>query len=339
MNTETYNEFCYSIEKDAIWLDDDFFIRLTPEVLDMISDCQLETDSDSFKTKWMNKIGEKVFFYDNMIGDRKFTIPLRLSEIPYCNKEDNDLRLAEKDSLTRMAARKYAQYLYNGNAQIDEISDAGAIAMMLFLRNGMDKRDFWKIFRSELANSLEELLNCGGSLDIEDAICQVTYNEDEKFVVDFVKMAEELSEEFHDEAFHLVDDELIDIILKAGVFNYKEEELKKSLGQYAIVHSEKYNMDDPKGYMSRVELEKQDDGIVYANMDFMPYFAAESFIEIIDDNDCETDDYMSDLVAGIALFKKNGKTSADFWKSFCSEAVKSLRRGLDNGNETNHRED
>ena len=43
-------------------------------------------------------------------------------------------------------------------------------------------------------------------MDIEDAICQVTYNEDEKFVVDFVKMAEELSEEFLDEAFHLVDD-------------------------------------------------------------------------------------------------------------------------------------
>ena len=106
MNTETYNEFCDTIEKDAIWFDDDFFIRLTPEVLDMISNCQHETDSDSFKTKWMNKIGEKVFFYDNMIGDRKFTIPLRLSEIPYCNKEDNDLRLAEKDSLTRMAGIK-----------------------------------------------------------------------------------------------------------------------------------------------------------------------------------------------------------------------------------------
>ena len=336
---ETYYEFCEAIEKDAIWLGDDFFIRLTPEVLDMISNCQQETDSESFKTKWMNKIGEKVFFYDNMLGDRKFTVPLSLSEIPYCNKEDNDLRLAEKESLTRMAARKYAQYLYNGNAQIDEISDAGAIAMMLFLRNGMDKRDFWMAFRSELANGLEELLNGGGSLEIEDAICQVTYDEDEKFVVDFVKTAEELSEEFLDEAFHLVDDELIEIILKAATIDYQEDELKNSLGQYAIVHSEKYNIDDPYGYMSRVELRKQDDGVMFENMDFMPYFAAESFIEIIDDNDCETDDYMSDLVAGIALFKKNGKTSADYWKSFCIEVLKSLRRRLDDGDETNYRED
>lgn len=326
---ETYNEFCDTIEKDAIWFDDDFFIRLTPEVLDMISNCQHETDSDSFKTKWMNKIGEKVFFYNNMKGDMKFTFPMELREIPYCNKEDNDLRLAEKDSLTRMAARKYAQYLYNGNAQIDEISDAGAIAMMLFLRNGMDKRDFWKAFRSELANGLDELLSGKDSLEIEDAICQVAYNEDERYVVDFVKKAEELSEEFLDEAFHLVDDELTDIIHKAGIIDYQEEKLKNILGQYAIVHSEKYDMNDPKGYMSRVELRKQDDGIVLEHMDIMPYLAAESFVDIFDYNDCETDDYMTFFAAGIALFKKNGRTSADFWKSFCSEAVKSLRRGLD----------
>ena len=61
----------------------------------------------------------------------RLTDPVSWSSLPYYNKEEVDLRLAEKESLTRIAARKFAQYLFNGHSQIDDIGDDSAIAMML----------------------------------------------------------------------------------------------------------------------------------------------------------------------------------------------------------------
>lgn len=326
----TYNEFCDSIEKDAIWLDDDFFIHLTPEILDKVSECQRENEPEAFKTKWKKHIGEVVFLYDNRYGNINYCLSVGLEELPYYDKED-DIRLVERKSLTRTAARKYAQYLYNGNAQIDEISDEGAVAMMLYIRNGFGKRDFWKAFRFELANGLEELLSGNGPLKIEEVICHETYKDEDKFVVDFVNIAEEMSNNYIDEAFHFVDDELTGIILKAGELDYIKEEIKNAAGQYVIVYSEKYGMDDPLGYMSRDELRKKEEGLMIESMGYIPGLSADSFFDSFDYNGCETEDYIVFFAAAIALFKKNGKTSDDFWKSFCNELLKLLKRQIGDG--------
>ena len=329
MELNTYNEFCETIEQNAIWLHDAFFVRLTPDKLDEISKYQGETTPESFKDKWGKKIGEVVFLYDYKENEMRLTIPVSLRNLPYYNKEDVDLRLAEKDSLTRIAARKFAQYLFNGHSQIDDIGDDSAIAMMLYLRNGLNKNDFWMDFRKELADGLEELLNGKYTLDIDEAVYKVPLEEDDCHIVDLVALAESKSKVFPSEAFHLVNDELVDILLKAGDIIYNEKEIKDSLGQYVFIYSGKYDPDDPDAYVSKDELRKTEDDISVDTMAFLPYLAVASFEDVFDSNSCETDCYLNDFSMGIALFKQNDKSSADFWRAFCVEFLKLLRKNTD----------
>lgn len=329
MELNTYNEFCETIEQNAIWLHDAFFVRLTPETLDIISQYQNETTPESFKDKWGKKIGEVVFLYDYKKNEMRLTDPVSLSSLPYCQKKDVDLRLVEKDSLTRIAARKFAQYLFNGHSQIDDIGDDSAIAMMLYLRNGFNKNDFWMDFRKELADGLEELLSGKYTLDIEELVYKEPLEERDDFIVDPVALAESKSKEFPSEAFHLVDDELIDIFLKADDFDFNEKEMKDSLGQYVFIYSGKYDPDDPDAYLSKDELRKTEDCISVSTMAFLPYLEAVSFEDEFYRNNCETDYYLTDFSMGIALFKQNDKSSADFWRAFCIEFLKLLREKVE----------
>lgn len=319
-----YNEFCETIEKDAIGLHDDFFVRLTPDALNMISECQHESDPDTYQSKWEKKIGEKVFLYDDSKEELKFYIPVGLGDLSYCKKEDNDLRLAEKESLTKTAARKFAQYLYNGKYQIDDIGDHCSIAMMLYLRNGFDKEDFWKAFRVELANGLKELLEGKESLDIEEVISQDVYTEEDGFIVDIVKIAEEGSEEYPETAFHLLNEELSDILIKNS--DLTNDEIKKSLGEYVAVWSIDNDTDDSEGYLTIEEMRNGEHDLLYDNMVLMPFMAAISFEDEFFMNSCDTSSFIHDLSMGIALYKKNGRTSADFWRDFCDELLKLLER-------------
>ena len=61
--------------------------------------------------------------------------------------------------------------------------------------------------------------------------------EDDCHIVDLVALAESKSKVFPSEAFHLVNDELVDILLKAGDIIYNEKEIKDSLGQYVFIFS------------------------------------------------------------------------------------------------------
>ncbi len=329
MELNTYNEFCETIERNAIWMDDDFFVRVTPEALDVISKYQNETTPESFKDKWGKKIGEVVFLYDYKKNDMRLTLPVSLSGLSYCQKEDVDLRLVEKDSLTRIAAKKFAQYLFNGHSQIDDIGDDSAIAMMLYLRNGLNKNDFWMDFRKELADGLEELLSGKYTLDIEELVYKEPLEERDDFIVDLVALAENKSKDFPSKAFHLMDDELGDIILNAEVIGYNEKEIKDSLGQYVLIFLSEYAPDDPDAYLSKDELRKKKDGIMVDTMEFLPYLAAASFEDEFYNNHCETDDYLADFSIGIALFKQNNKTSADFWRAFCIELLNFLREKVE----------
>lgn len=326
MNTREfiYNEFCEAIEVGAIEFHDDFFVRLTSDVLGMISECQHETDSDAYRSKWEKRIGEKVFLYDDLKRELKFIIPVGLGDLSYCNKEDDDLRLAEKDSLTKTAARLFAQYLYNGKCQIDNITNYCSIAMMLYLRNGLDKDDFWKAFREELANGLQELLDGKESLDIEEILLQEPCPDEDMYVVDLVKLAEKESEKYPDAAFHLMDDELSDLLIKYGYL--PDEDTKEFMGEYVFVWSSNYDTDDPEGYLTIEEMRSGEHEIVFDNKDFMPFMAASSFEDEIFMNSCDTSDFIHDFSIGIALYKKNGKTSADFWRDFCHELLKLLKR-------------
>ena len=64
-------------------------------------------------------------------------------------------------------------------------------------------------------------------------------------------------------------------------------------------------------------------------MAFLPYLAAVSFEDEFYRNNCETDYYLTDFSMGIALFKQNDKSSADFWRAFCIEFLKLLREKVE----------
>ena len=93
------------------------------------------------------------------------------------------------------------------------------------------------VFRKELADGLEELLSGKYTLDIEELVYKEPLEERDDFIVDLVALAESKSKEFPSEAFHLVDDELVDILLKAEDIIYSEKEIKDSLGQYVFIFS------------------------------------------------------------------------------------------------------
>ena len=196
--------------------------------------------------------------------------------------------------------------------------------MMLYLRNGLDKDDFWKAFREELANGLQELLDGKESLDIEEILLQEPCPDEDMYVIDLVKLAEKESEKYPDAAFHLMDDELSDLLIKYGYL--PDEDTKEFMGEYVFVWSSNYDTDDPEGYLTIEEMRSGEHEIVFDNKDFMPFMAASSFEDEIFMNSCDTSDFIHDFSIGIALYKKNGKTSADFWRDFCHELLKLLKR-------------
>ena len=123
-------EYCYnrkplttgffeSVEANGMKLDDKFFVQVDHDMLDLISKIQHETDPDNYKAKWEKKIGEKLFIC--MIDRYSFLPPLRIEPVNcdylseyVSDKGIRDMRLADKDTLTRTAARKVAEICYHG---------------------------------------------------------------------------------------------------------------------------------------------------------------------------------------------------------------------------------
>ena len=52
---EEMHGFVETVEKNAFWLNEIYFVRLKPDLLDVVSRLQCEMDPASYKAKWEKK--------------------------------------------------------------------------------------------------------------------------------------------------------------------------------------------------------------------------------------------------------------------------------------------
>lgn len=323
MEKKKFVSFCDEVEIEAMRLCDDFFVRLSSEMLNDISEYQTEMDADKYLEKWNSKIGEIVYLYVKREGESALSWASQFWDFSLINKESDSVTLVDKDTLTRSAARKLAQYFYNGKSHIDEIGDNCAMALMLTLRNGCHKKDFWDGFRFELIDALQELIAGKTDLDIEEVANEGLYKDGEFCITDIVKEAEADVANFKDHGFHLLDKELIDLLIEKDEFSkdFKDDYLN-SEGKYALIYPVERDVYD--GFRSIQELRDFNGELLSCTYLNAPAYAAMAVEDMFFSEDSDTEYIIKDCSTGLALYKHNSLSTSDFWRQFCIELVKEL---------------
>ena len=330
-------EYCYNrkplttgffepVEANGMKLDDKFFVQVDHDMLDLISKIQHETDPDNYKAKWEKKIGEKLFIC--MIDRYSFLPPLRIEPVncdylfEYVSDGGiRDMRLADKDTLTRTAARKVAEICYHGKGDFNDAGIYAAIAMILYIRNGYNKKDFWANFKKEFLLGLEELLKNNGSIQIEEQLLGNPFEEKDATIMNLMDTANEHAGYYGDDSFVIFDSEIAEVIKRAD--NYNDEEINQALGQYVIV------LDDLGFFeLSKESILKHDDpSLLYMrSLDTSTFNAAMCIKDFIFHKDFG-DKVHKDLSEGIAVYRKNNQPEADFWKNMCRKLIYMNERG------------
>lgn len=330
-------EYCYNrkplttgffepVEANGMKLDDKFFVQVDHDMLDLISKIQHETDPDNYKAKWEKKIGEKLFIC--MIDRYSFLPPLRIEPVNcdylseyVSDKGIRDMRLADKDTLTRTAARKVAEICYHGKGDFNDAGIYAAIAMILYIRNGYNKKDFWANFKKEFLLGLEELLKNNGSIQIEEQLLGNPFEEKDATIMNLMDTANEHAGYYGDDSFVIFDSEIAEVIKRAD--NYNDEEINQALGQYVIV------LDDLGFFeLSKESILKHDDpSLLYMrSLDTSTFNAAMCIKDFIFHKDFG-DKVHKDLSEGIAVYRKNNQPEADFWKNMCRKLIYMNERG------------
>ena len=330
-------EYCYNrkplttgffepVEANGMKLDDKFFVQVDHDMLDLISKIQHETDPDNYKAKWEKKIGEKFFIC--MIDRYSFLPPLRIEPVncdylfEYVSDGGiRDMRLADKDTLTRTAARKVAEICYYGKGDFNDAGIYAAIAMILYIRNGYNKKDFWANFKKEFLLGLEELLKNNGSIQIEEQLLGNPFKEEDATIMNLMDTVNEHAGYYGDDSFVIFDSEIAEVINRAD--NYNDEEINQALGQYVIV------LDDLGFFeLSKESILKHDDpSLLYMrSLDTSTFNAAMCIKDFIFHKDFG-DKVHKDLSEGIAVYRKNNQPEADFWKNMCRKLIYMNERG------------
>ena len=330
-------EYCYnrkplttgffeSVEANGMKLDDKFFVQVDHDMLDLISKIQHETDPDNYKAKWEKKIGEKLFIC--MIDRYSFLPPLRIEPVNcdylseyVSDKGIRDMRLADKDTLTRTAARKVAEICYHGKGDFNDAGIYAAIAMILYIRNGYNKKDFWANFKKEFLLGLEELLKNNGSIQIEEQLLGNPFKEEDATIMNLMDTVNEHAGYYGDDSFVIFDSEIAEVIKRAD--NYNDEEINQALGQYVIV------LDDLGFFeLSKESILKHDDpSLLYMrSLDTSTFNAAMCIKDFIFHKHFGDKDH-KDLSEGIAVYRKNNQPEADFWKNMCRKLLYMNERG------------
>ena len=330
-------EYCYNrkplttgffepVEANGMKLDDKFFVQVDHDMLDLISKIQHETDPDNYKAKWEKKIGEKFFIC--MIDRYSFLPPLRIEPVncdylfEYVSDGGiRDMRLADKDTLTRTAARKVAEICYHGKGDFNDAGIYAAIAMILYIRNGYNKKDFWANFKKEFLLGLEELLKNNGSIQIEEQLLGNPFKEEDATIMNLMDTVNEHAGYYGDDSFVIFDSEIAEVIKRAD--NYNDEEINQALGQYVIV------LDDLGFFeLSKESILKHDDpSLLYMrSLDTSTFNAAMSIKDFIFHKHFG-DKVHKDLSEGIAVYRKNNQPEADFWKNMCRKLIYMNERG------------
>ena len=326
---EEMHGFVETVEKNAFWLEEYYFVRLKPDLLDVVSRLQSEMDPASYKAKWEKKMGEIVYLYKNAKDKFYFSrdIPrfyILIEKLSYYEEKHIDLRLVDKDSLTRNAARKMANYLYQGKGCINDIGNESAIAMMMYVRNGYYKKDFYNDLRKEMANGLEELVGGKEALETEELILQNPFPKENSDILDLYEVAKAHTGDYKNEEFILIDSEIAEKFRKGTKdrgSNYYDYEINDAMGHYAIVKHYWRNV-----YESREDILKSDGDLILFSMGTLVYYASDSLRGFLFWERQNMEHLLTFITAGAAVYEKNGLPAADFRKDYCRALIEVLRK-------------
>jgi hypothetical protein len=288
-------------------------------MLDLISKIQHETDPDNYKAKWEKKIGEKFFIC--MIDRYSFLPPLRIEPVncdylfEYVSDGGiRDMRLADKDTLTRTAARKVAEICYHGKGDFNDAGIYAAIAMILYIRNGYNKKDFWANFKKEFLLGLEELLKNNGSIQIEEQLLGNPFQAEDATITNLMDTVKKHADYYGDDSFVIFDSEIAEYFKHSDKCKYYDEEINQALGQHVLVTE----------HLGRVGITKEsilnDDHIsqlFMQSLDTSAFVAAMAITSFILHKQFSDSVVREELSEGIAVYRKNNQPEADFWKNMC----------------------
>jgi hypothetical protein len=321
--------FFEPVEANGMKLDDNFFVQIDHDMLDLISKIQHETDPDNYRAKWEKKIGEKLFIC--MIDRYSFLPPLRIVPVNcdylseyVSDKGIRDMRLADKDTLTRTAARKVAEICYYGKGDFNDAGIYAAIAMILYIRNGYNKKDFWANFKKEFLLGLEELLKNNGSIQIEEQLLGNPFEEKDATIMNLMDTANEHAGYYGDDSFVLFDSEIAEYFKHADKCKYSDEEINQAIGQYVYV-IEHLGLSG----LSKESILKDDhlSLLFMRSLDTSAYNAASCISGFIFEKHFGDTVVREGLSEGIAVYRKNNQPEADFWKNMCRKLLYMNERG------------
>lgn len=332
-----YVSFVYAIERNGILYDDDCFVTLTSDGLDIVAKHQHQCDADTYRSLWHDKIGQLVYVYDTCRG-RMFKHGVDLH--PNIGKyRDVDLHIADKESLTISAGRQLGRYLYTGSGDIAQIAEYCSIAMMLYLRSGQTKYDLYHALNIEYLRTIHQLLD-GIDVDFQQLLIGNLHSNDEfdfdpRFDLsplcptDLVKVAEEKAKRYPDAACHMVDDELIEILDDID-YPVDDDYIRSIKGQYAMVYAENYDTEFPGRFLTLGQLRNlsEEEEIFVDTMDRFPIYCVDLFDDILFSNTDEFSIVVDEVAEGMALFHKNGKTHQDYLHAFCAALDKYARNSV-----------
>ena len=318
--------FYEPVEKNGMSLGDSYFKRIDIDTLEQMSNYQNETDPASYKAKWEKKIGEKLYIYNTRGFFSGDVSPVYLGDFSHYTKDYDDLRIADKDTLTRNAARKAAMCIYHGKGQIADAGVDGAIAMMLYIRNGYDKVDFWNHFEKEFMTGLEELLSGKESLVIDDLILKNPFKDERYTIIDLMKEVEESSKHIDDENFVVMDSEIAKIIKDTCKFNqYSDETVNEAIGQYVFIISHMFGFIMTKDMM--LNHRNESDTFFFYGVDTGAFAAASTIRDFLLCHNYNLNDTGAYLGRCLAIYRKNGLSAADFWRNTCKYLVENNKKG------------
>jgi hypothetical protein len=193
--------------------------------------------------------------------------------------------------------------------------------MILYIRNGYNKKDFWANFKKEFLLGLEELLKNNGSIQIEEQLLGNPFEEKDATIMNLMDTANEHAGYYGDDSFVIFDSEIAEVIKRAD--NYNDEEINQALGQYVIV------LDDLGFFeLSKESILKHDDpSLLYMrSLDTSTFNAAMCIKDFIFHKHFGDKDH-KELSEGIAVYRKNNQPEADFWRNMCRKLLYMNERG------------
>lgn len=258
-----------------------------------------------------------------LLDDSYFVRPSTDGEVVFLRK--NCTATLDKDQLTRNAARRLVKYLHEGRHTFECHGLESSVALMLNIRNGHRKKDFWDALHQELITALHELLDSNEPFDVHDLFLNAPYPDylNKATIPEQVDKAKEYADLYNNKEYLvLVDSEVERVLREAEAVGerFYISELDEVLGQYVFI-------DETLG-MTFVDREMllatKCRDLMMRSVGNCTFFAASSFLEFVFDEACYLEDVYDDFGRGLALYRKNGLTDADFWHHLCVELLAQL---------------